>query len=231
MWEGKPSVYVHLPDRLDSSLYEPYWAWMEASQFPITLHMADPLRFWDPSRAGLEAWSYVGDNYPTREDMYAETERLLTRHPRLRVIFAHLLFFWDDLPRAARWLETYPSIMLDLAPGVAGYIQLGEDREAARAFFLQYQDRVIYGTDVGTGPVLNANTPFVPAIESAQAWLVRAFLETDWDMPLPSGVGAVTNQFVGKRLRGIALPLDALGKVYWRNYESTVGQQPRAIPE
>ncbi len=119
--------------------------------------------------------------------------------------------------------------MLDLAPGVAGYIQLGEDRQAARAFFLRYQDRIIYGTDLGAGPVVNPAAPFVPDVESGQAWLVRAFLETDWDMPIPAGVGAVTSQFAGSRLRGIALPRAALEQVYWRNFERMVGQAPRTI--
>ncbi len=229
MWEGKPSVYIHLPDHLDGALYAPFFAWMEAQEFPITLHMADPLRFWDPSRAGREKWSYIGPAYPTREAMFAETERLLLRHPRLRIIFAHFMFLWDNLPRAARFLDAHPSVMFDLTPGVAGYLELAEDAAAAREFFLRYQDRLIYGTDVGAGPVVDPGAPFVPGRESGQAWLVRAFLETDWNGPLPAGVGVVTNEFTGKHLRGIALPDDALAKIYWRNFERTVGPAPRTI--
>jgi predicted TIM-barrel fold metal-dependent hydrolase len=229
MWEGKPSVYVHLPDRLEGSLYAPYWKWAETQAYPITIHMADPQRFWDPARAGLDRWSFVGDEYPTREQMYAETERILNRHPRLKMIFAHFLFFWDDLPRAARFLDAHPSVVFDLTPAVAGYLDLSENRDAARAFFLHYQDRLIYGTDIGAGPVVDPQAPFEPEKEIGQSWLVRAFLETDWDIALPAGIGAVTNQFAGKQLRGIALPNDVLEKIYWRNFECVVGQTPRTI--
>ncbi|MBI5305763.1 MAG: amidohydrolase family protein [Chloroflexi bacterium] len=229
MWEGKPVMYVNLPDRLEGALYAPYWAWMEKRGMPITLHMADPLRFWDPARVGLERWSYVGANYPTREDMFAETERILNRHPRLKIIFAHFLFFWDDVPRAARFLDAHPSVAFDLAPGIAGYFELSQNVDAAREFFLRYQDRLIYGTDVGAGPVVDPTVPFELGRESGQAWLVRAFLETDWDIPLPAGVGAVTMAFTGKRLRGMALPRAALEKIYWENFARMVGQAPRSI--
>ncbi|MEW5720973.1 MAG: amidohydrolase family protein, partial [Chloroflexota bacterium] len=198
MWEGKPSVYARLPDHLDGSLYAPYWAWVEANAFPITIHMADALRFWDPARVGLDRWSYVGDEYPTREEMYAETERILNRHPRLKIIFAHFLFFWDDLLRAARFLDAHPSVAFDLTPGIAGYLDLSENCDAAREFFLRYQDRLIYGTDIGAGPVVDPGAPFEPEKEIGQSWLVRAFLETDRESSLPAGVGAVTDQFVGK---------------------------------
>jgi predicted TIM-barrel fold metal-dependent hydrolase len=229
MWEGKPVMYVNLPDHLEGKFYAPFWAWVEEHQFPITMHMADPLRFWDPARAGLERWSYVGAEYPSRDEMFAETERILNRHPRLKIIFAHFLFFWDDLPRAARFLDAHPSVAFDLTPGVAGYFELSQNVEAAREFFLRYQDRMIYGTDVGAGPVVDPALALEIGRESGQAWIVRAFLETNWDIPIPAGVGAVTNAFAGRRLRGIALPHEVLEKIYWRNLERMVGEIPRMI--
>ncbi len=229
MWEGKPSMNVHLPGRLESELYAPYWQWMESRGMPITMHMADPLRFWDPARAGLERWSYGGEKFLSRDEMYAETERILNRHPHLKIIFAHFLFFWDNLPRASQFLNAHPAVALDLTPGVGGFLELSETRDAAREFFLRYQDRLIYGTDVGAGPVVDPAVPFEPMRESGQAWLVRAFLETDWAMPLPAGVGAVTALFTGKCLRGIALPRAVLEKIYWQNFERLVGTTPRMI--
>ena len=88
---------------------------------------------------------------------------------------------------------------------------------------------MIYGTDVGAGPVVDPALPFEIERESGQAWIVRAFLETNWDIPIPAGVGAVTNAFAGKRLRGIALPHEALAKIYCRNWERMVGQTPRMV--
>jgi predicted TIM-barrel fold metal-dependent hydrolase len=227
MWEGKPSVYIHLPDRLEGPLYAPYFAWMEANEFPILLHLADAPRFWDPARVGLDPWSFAGEEYPSRQEMYAELERILVRHPRLRMILAHFLFLWAELPEAARILDAYPSICFDLAPGVEGFVHLSRDPEAARRFFLRYQDQIIYGTDVGAVPVMDPRVPFRVDREVSQPWLIRTFLETEWDIPFPSDVGLIGSQFSGKRLRGIGLPAEVLEKIYWRNFARFAGPNPR----
>jgi hypothetical protein len=222
MWEGKPSVYVSLPDRLEGAVYAPFFAWLEAHEFPLLLHIADAPRLWDAARVGLERWLYVGAQYPTRQALYAELERILARHPRLRLIVAHLGFWWNELDEAARFLDAHPTTMFDLTPGVEGFVQLSENVAAARAFFLRYQDRLIYGTDIGAGVAVGATTTFDGEREAGQAWLVRAFLETDWAVPLPPGVGTITNLFAGRHVCGLALPDEVLQKIYVENFERMV---------
>lgn len=229
MWEGKPSLYVRLPDRLEGPLYAPFFARLESLAVPLLMHVADAPRLWDASRARKERWIYTSPEYPTREALYAELERILDRHPRLRLIAAHFNFMWDELDAAARFLDAHPSVAFDLTPGVEGFVQLSENTEAARAFFLQYRDRLIYGSDMAAGPVVDPAMAFDGRKEAGQAWLVRAFLETDWDTPLPPGIGAITNLFAGRRVRGIALPDDVLQQIYGRNFEAMVGAEPRAV--
>lgn len=229
LWEGKPSVYVHLPGRLDGPFYEPFWDWMEARGMPALMHHSDPARFWDPARVGLDPWSYVHGEYPSREDMYAELDHILDRHPRLKIIFAHFLFFWNEPARASRFLNAHPSAMLDLAPGVEGYVLMSEAIEAMRDLFLRFQDRIVYGTDLGAGPVVNSSVRFDPRLEIAQAWLVRTMLETDCDLTIPPGIGAVTSQYVGRRLRGLHLPVPVLEQIYERNFARQVGPTPRGF--
>ena len=229
MAEGKTAVYARLPDRFNGPLFRPLFAWMEAQRVPLLMHVADPARFWDPARAAIERWSYAQGDFPIRQEQYAELEQVLVRHPRLTVILAHLLFLWDELPQAARFLEAHPSVAFDLTPGVEGYFLLSQDPEAAREFILCYQDRLIYGTDIGAESLLTPSQLVHPARESASAWLVRAFLETDWDFPVPSGMGDVLDLFAGQRLRGVALPIPVLEKIYFRNFERMVGAFPRPL--
>ncbi len=226
MWEGKPLAYIVLPDKLDGAFFTPFFAWMEEQGFPIILHLADAPRFWDPARKGLDPWSFAGEPYPTRQAMYAEMETILTRHPRLKLILAHFLFLWNELPQARRILDAYPSIAFDLTPGVEGYALLSRERAAARQFFLDFQDRLIYGTDIGALPLLDAAAGFDLEREAGQPWLVRSFLETDWDIPFPNQIGIVKNGFPGERMGGISLPRPALEKVYRLNFEKMVGNSP-----
>jgi len=229
MWEGKPLAYIVLPDRLDSSFFDPFFGWMEAHGLPIILHLADAPRFWDPKRKGLDPWSYADARYPSRKEMYAEMERIMERHPRLNLILAHFLFLWDELGEARRILNDHPSIAFDLTPGVQGYIHLSQQRDAARQFFLDYQDRLIYGTDIGALPLLDESVDFDVDREAAQPWLVRAFLETDWDMPFPQRVGIIQAGFGDDRLRGITLPPPVLEKIYRLNFERLAGAAPLVI--
>ncbi|RPI35082.1 MAG: hypothetical protein EHM70_00785 [Chloroflexota bacterium] len=226
MWEGKPVGYIVLPDRLDGPFFEPYFAWMEEQNFPFILHLADAPRFWDPTRIDLELWSYAQKPYPTRQEMYAEAEVILDRHPNLKLILAHFLFLWGELPEARRFLDSHLSVAFDLTPGVQGYIELGQDIDAARRFFLDFQDRLIYGTDIGALPLLDPTVEFDVEREARQPWLVRSFLETDWDIPFPKQIGITSTGFSNDRLRGISLPLPVLNKIYQINFQRMVGASP-----
>ncbi len=225
MWEGKPFVYIALPGALDGPFYTPFFSWVEDQGMPVILHLADAPRFWDPARRGLDPWSFAGEPYPSRQEMYAALERILTRHPRLNLILAHFLFLWGELPEARRLLDAHPSIAFDLTPAVQGYVELSQDPASARQFFIDYQDRLIYGTDIGAVPLLDPATGFDLEREVGGPWLVRAFLETDWDLPFPSGIG-IASVFSGQRLRGIHLPPPVLEKIYARNFERRVGSVP-----
>ena len=229
MWEGKPLAYITLPEPLDGGFFDPFFAWVEENGFPIILHLADAPRFWDPTRKGLDPWSFADEPFPSRQKMYAELENILDRHPELKLILAHFLFLWDELDEARRILDAHPAIAFDLTPGVQGYVQMSREVAAARQFFLDYQDRLIYGTDIGALPLLNSEIEFIPGREAMQPWLVRSFLEMEWDIPFPEQVGITKNAFAGERLGGLALPTSALEKIYRLNFERLVGSTPVKI--
>lgn len=229
MWEGKPLAYIVLPDKLDGSFFDPYFSWMEEQSFPIILHLADAPRFWDPARKGLDPWFFAEAPYPTRYKMYAELETVLNRHPNLKIIFAHFLFLWNELDEARRFLDTHPSIAFDLTPGVEGYALISQHIDEARQLFVDHQDQIIYGTDIGALPLLDSAAKFDLAYESRQPWLVRSFLETNLDIPFPEQIGVIKGGFSGQRLRGLALPKNILEKIYYKNFETMVGASPVAL--
>jgi predicted TIM-barrel fold metal-dependent hydrolase len=229
MWEGKPLAYITLPDQLDGPFFEPYFAWMEERSFPIILHLADAPRLWDPSRKGLDLWSFAEAPYPSRHKMYAELETVLKRHPHLKIIFAHFLFLWNELDEARRILETHPSIAFDLTPGVEGYAQISQHIHQARQLFIDRQDQIIYGTDIGALPLLDSTAEFDLDREARQPWLVRTFLESNLDIPFPKQIGVVKGGFADQRLRGLALPQKVLEKIYYKNFEAIVGATPSSL--
>jgi len=220
--EGKPQVRKLLPHPLDGPLYAGVWESLEWEQFPVVFHVNDPDEFWDkdqcPDWAKQSGWDYSDGSYPSKEDLYAEVDHILACHPRLKITFAHFFFLSRDLARAARFLDTHPTVCFDLAPHMDMYHDFSRDPEAARAFFIRYQDRTLYGTDIDTRALVRGpdGLRFMQSIPL----LIRSFLETDGKFTMPDG----------EHYHGIGLPRDVLAKVYAANFERIYGAVPGRLP-
>ncbi|MCX7599190.1 MAG: amidohydrolase, partial [Armatimonadetes bacterium] len=102
MIEGKPTSRRQMNVPVTDAYYAEYWERVEELGLPIVWHVNDPEEFWDPQRlpgwAKKHDWGY-GPEDVTKEQLYAEVDEVLRRHPRLKVIFAHFYFLSADLPR------------------------------------------------------------------------------------------------------------------------------------
>ena len=125
----------------------------------------------------------------------------------------------EDLSYTARLLEELPNFHVDIAARPA---ELGRKPVETRAFFMEFQDRILFGTDHGMyenemAPYLNSLEEDVLEIEIARQaeWyaLHYRFLETaDRDFPYPN------HPKQGRwTISGIALPETVLRKIYHLN--------------
>lgn len=224
--ESKPDVRRSLGEPLDGPYFAAGFAALEALDLPVLWHVADPEEFWDPARTPVWAlsrnWGYNAD-YPSKESLYAEVERVLARHPRLRVVFAHFHFLSADLDRAARFLATHPRVGLDLAPGIEFCYNLSRDRDRARDFFIRHADRIYFGTDAG----LICNAP-VRAVE-ARIRLVFRFLSTGDTFQVPSDADFLLGPAEDGIIRGLDLPSPVLQRIAAANQRERVGPRPKPI--
>lgn len=219
MLNGKPNCRKASGLALDCVVYDDYFARLEQRGLPVLWHVNDPEEFWDPEAAPAWArgpgWLY-DETFPTKEAIYAECERVLARHPRLRIIFAHFYFLSDDLPRASALLERYPNVCLDLAPGIEMLHNFSKRPQEAREFFLRYQDRILFGTDLAPGG------------PRSRIWVVRNFLETDEQFHVPTDEPLFWPDH-RTMIQGIALPQDALRRIYAGNFRRVVSGAPRPL--
>jgi len=223
MVEGKPLVWKMLQIPFDSDFYEGFFAHVESLGFPVLFHVNDPEEFWDaekvPKWAKERGWFY-DNTYPTKEQLYAEVENVLNRCPNLKVIFAHFYFLSADLERAARLLDEYENVHLDLTPGIEMFYNFSAKWDAWRNFFISYQDQLVYGTDISSGQTLEQAV--------ARAWLVRNFLETDEEFPVPPSADSLLGQPEAP-LKGMKLPPSVLEKIYAKNFERIAGKKPKEL--
>jgi len=222
--EGKPTFRKRLPLPLDGEYYRDFFAAAEQRGAPLLWHVADPEEFWDPAATPKWAldhgWGYDEGDVP-KEQLYAEVERVLARHPKLRVIFAHFYFLSADLRRAEDFLAAHPNVMIDLAPGVEFLFNLSRDPEAARSFFIAHAGRIVFGTDIAGATK--------PEQAAARADLVRRFLEGEESFTVSPQADELLEPGGKAEVCGLDLPDDVLAGIYSGNFESFAGAAPRAI--
>jgi predicted TIM-barrel fold metal-dependent hydrolase len=231
--EGKPMVRKLLSIPFDGPEYAELWAAVEETGLPVICHLADPEEFWDaaacPDWAHAQGWFYGDGSYPEKEAFYAEIDAVLARRPGLRIVFAHFCFLAADLARAAAFLDAHPAVFFDLTPGVEMYYHFARDPQAARDFFLRYQDRLIFGSDIGASSLGIDPAKDLDRAESlGRAWVVRRFLESEDAFFAPEGVGHWLGMDTGV-FRGIGLTKELLRKIYQTNVERLLGAEPAAL--
>lgn len=221
MLEGKPQIRkAHpIPD-FDRQVWEPYWAYLEAQKIPVYFHVNDPEEFWDRekiSKHALESGWLYDETFINNEEQYRQVLAVLNRHPGLQVVFPHFFFFSKQLTRLADIMDAVPGMRIDLTPGIELYYNLSGQPEEAAAFFERYQNRILYGTDIGAGEIVRSMDEELSLEDAAsRIKLIRDFLETKGDYILyPDGCYVREGPV---RMHGLGLPEEILEKIYEKNF-------------
>jgi hypothetical protein len=234
MIEGKPDMRKMLPiPPFDGTEFAPFWEKMVQTQTPLLFHVNDPEEFWDAARipewARQRGWFYGDGTYINNETQYTEIFNVLSRNPTLKVIFAHFFFLSAQLPRLADLFDLYPNVYVDLTPGIEMYHNFSAAVDKTREFFLKYQDRILFGTDIGARALLSSPQTDIQLSESQErVTLIRNFLENPGEFTLhPDGgflFGTSKTPF-----HGLDLPDTVLNKIYHKNFEKVVAPAPRPV--
>jgi predicted TIM-barrel fold metal-dependent hydrolase len=125
---------------------------------PVAIHTGDPKAFWlppDEKNERLEElrahpdWSFYGEAVPPWGELYAQFERRVARHPKTTFIGVHFGNDPEDPDSVGRMLDKYPNFFIDTAARVP---EIGRhDATKMRQLFEKYQDRILFGTDLGVG--------------------------------------------------------------------------------
>ena len=128
---------------------------------PLVGHLGEPKACWEPvekMRANNNKnyftnnpkyHMYLHPEYPSYEAQMAARNRMLDKNPDLVFIGCHLASLEWSVDVLAAWLDRYPNTAVDVAARVGDlFYQTQDDRKKVRDFFIKYQDRLIYGTDI-----------------------------------------------------------------------------------
>ena len=140
--------------RVDDERLGPIWEVCGELNIPVLIHSADPFQFWLPKDNQNERWfelkekpgRFYGDNsfIPPFEEIIKEQHTIFERHNNTTFINAHFGWMGNDLNKLGRHLDKYPNVMTEFGAVVA---ELGRQPKTARQFFIDYQDRIMFGKD------------------------------------------------------------------------------------
>lgn len=145
----KPPAYgMHIDDdRMDPLLEK-----CAELGMPINIHVGEPQWFYekmDSTNDGLmNAYSWRLDNQRglNLEEVLKTLENALIKHPNTTFIACHLANQNTDLQKLGRLLDLYLNLYADIS---ARYAENAPVPKYTRQFIEKYQDRILYGTDMG----------------------------------------------------------------------------------
>ncbi|MCX6649170.1 MAG: amidohydrolase family protein [Candidatus Bathyarchaeota archaeon] len=212
----------HTP--LDSPLYEGFWSACEDEGLPVVCHVGDPEEFWSekqtPAWAKARGWGYYMGDYPALEELYAEVENFLGRHPGVEVVFPHFLFLSPHMERLEDFFTRHPGAYVDLTPGIELVYSISRRRDEWRRFFTRHADRILLGTDIGMSKTVEEHL--------ARVWILRNFLETGDEFYTPASADELLTRYKEPFI-GLDLPRVALEKICAGNFRRLWGAKPREV--
>jgi uncharacterized protein len=145
------------PDGERIFLTDPYFdpIWRKATELgmPVNIHVADPIAFYQPLDEHNEQW-VIANRYRMQgsllgfDELIDRRNTMLARNPETTFICCHLGNLSHDLGRLAVDLDAHRNMYVDIS---ARTWDLGRQPKTARAFFIRYQDRILFGTDLSPG--------------------------------------------------------------------------------
>ena len=188
---------------VDDPRLDPIWAECGKLGFPVLIHSAEPASFWLPKDKNNERWLELKQKpsryrdpakVPSFESILAEQHHVFEKHPNTTFINAHLGWMGHDLDRLGAHLEQYPNVVTEIGAVLA---ELGRQPRRARRFFIDYQDRILFGKD---------------SYRVAEYYTYFRVLETSDEY-----FDYYRKRHAFWKMYGLALPDSVLQKVYYKN--------------
>lgn len=214
---------------LDDPRFDAVMAHIEKIGIPLIAHQGEPLNCWLPLdqmttdndrgyfRDHPQYYMYLHPEEPSYEMLMAARDRFVAFHPKLSFVGAHMASLEWSVDRLATFLDRFPNANVDLAARMTQIqYQSNQDYEKVRAFFIKYQDRLMYGTDVADNPPDPSKPVENPpvdidhlATEVDHAW------RSDWRYLATPQSQRIEE--IKADVKGLGLPRVVINKIYYEN--------------
>jgi len=182
---------------------DPIWKACGDQNIPVLIHSGEPSSFWHPKDKYNERWLELRQKpgryrnpkeNPSFEEVLAEQHTVFKKHPNTTFINAHLGWMGNDLDRLGKHLDQHPNVMTEIGAVLA---ELGRQPKRAYRFFIDYQDRILFGKD---------------SYNVSEYYTYFRVLETEDEY-----FDYYRKRHAHWKMYGLSLPDSVLQKVYYKN--------------
>jgi hypothetical protein len=191
------------PAMPDDPRLEPIYKDIARQHKTLMAHVTTADEAWTPNTAtNSPSNNSANPQPPPIPALLQARDHILQMNPDLRVVGAHFGSLKENLDQVTRRMEQYPNLAVDTSGRIDALMM--QPREQALAFILKFQNRILYGSDMG---FRKADIPdnVVASWQSRYA-LEWRFLSSD-----------DTFEYKGHQVHALHLPPSVLRKLYHDN--------------
>lgn len=215
-FRNKDSVLI----MIDDAQFDPVFQHLAERGIPLVGHLGEPKNCWLPldemttkNDSGYfsrnpQYHMFMHPEFPSYEEQMAARDRMLDKNPDLVFIGCHLASLEWSVDELAKWLDKYPNAAVDMAARMGQlFYQTVNEREKVRNFFIKYQDRLMYGTDI----IDRGDNREAFQKRMHETWL------RDWEYLVTDN--KMTSNLINGEFNGLQLPREVVHKIYVENYK------------
>lgn len=188
-------------------------------KIPLIGHLGEPQNCWLPLEEMTtnndksyfkdhpEYHMYKHPDLPSYEEQIAARDRMLDKNPNMIFVGAHLGSLEWSVDELAKRLDKYPNMSVDMAARIGQlFYQTKLDRKKVQEFFIKYQDRVLYATDLGDNGERE-----IEGLQQDQhdTWM------RDWRYFVTDDM--MESDLIEGAFQGLKLPREVVDKIYANN--------------
>lgn len=208
---------------IDDPKFDTIFSHIKSINVPLIGHLGEPKDCWLPTDKMIvnyvrnyfqehpEYHMYAHSEFPSYEEQISARDNMLEKNRDIVFVGAHFASLEWSVDELAKFLDKFPLAVVDSAARM-GEIQYQtiNGREKVRNFFIKYQDRIMYATDIFQEPNMEQQK-FKTDVHNK--WL------SDWQFFTSDSVMEVSD--LDKPFKGLKLPKDVIDKIYRSNAEKT----------
>jgi len=204
---------------ISNSRFDKVISFIEQKGLPLTGHFGEPKNCWLPTDSMTvnndksyfenhpQYHMYLHPEYPSYQDLMDARDSMLTKHSNLKFIGCHLGSLEWDVDELAKTLDRFPNMAVDLAARICHLqYQSAKNYDKVRNFLIKYQDRILYGTDIGYSS---------DGLDSSFYANIRATRIKDWNYF--TGNMELKSNEVNLPFTGLHLPKQVVNNIFYLN--------------